>query len=234
MAKIVRRHLINTVRAQHIKTVLLLILLWVAAVFIVFSAFFCYGISLILLFPIFFFIFKLKKSARILDSGADGESSALKILSSLPKDYYIIPDVTLCVGHKTAQVDYIVIGKTGIFIIEAKNHGGTISGNLASRMLIKEKRGEKSEFYNPAFQVATHIRLLSELLSEKKLFPYIHGGVYFSNPNAKLKCEGFHIGVEVFSFDEKAGLISYIRKRKTIFNPKQIKMLKKYIFLNCK
>ncbi len=239
MAKILRRHFINTVKSSYYKTLLLLTLCWAAVVLFVVCSFFTYAISLLFLIPTAILIIKLNRRARSLKSGADGEKSCLKLLSSLPKGYYIIPDVTLSVKNKTAQLDYIVISKGGIFIIESKNHGGVISGNLDDTYLIKTKHSkgnrETSEFYNPTRQVSTHIRLMRELLNDRGFDADIYGAVYFSNPRTVLELDTSLGSVPVFSRrqDGEKRLISYICNKKSCLSVFQIKKLKSFIFSNC-
>jgi len=242
MAKIIRRHIINTVKQSYFKCNLLLALCTAAGVFCVISAFFSYGISLIII-PFLIFIFlKLKKQKGILASGISGEESCLKLLSQLPSDFYVIPDVTLCVGHKTAQLDYIIIGPTGIFIVEAKNHRGTICGSANSSQLSKTKKladgkTDSSKIYNPIYQVSTHVKLLTELLFDKKIYTVVSGCVYFSNPNATVEISGSNPDVNIFSKrqnGEKLILECICRSKNSKLSSAQIKRLKKYIFSHCK
>ncbi|MEE1279670.1 MAG: nuclease-related domain-containing protein, partial [Oscillospiraceae bacterium] len=207
MAKILRKHFINTVKSSYYKTLLLLALCWAAAVFCAVCALFTYAISLIFLIPISVLIYRLFHRSRSLKSGADGEKSCLKLLSKLPKGFYVIPDVTLNVKNKTAQLDYIVISRSGVFIVESKNHGGVISGSLLEPRLYKTKhingKKETRDFYNPAYQVSTHIRLMRELLNDQNFNANIFGAVYFSNPRTILELDTSLGSVPVFSFKQR-------------------------------
>lgn len=235
MARIFYKRLINTVRKSYIKKLLLLDLSWAAVIVCVFSSFFCYGVSLIFLIPFFILIKKISRNLRVLQSGILGEKSGLELLSDLPDNFFIIPDITLVVGKKTAQIDYIIIGPTGIFIVEAKNHSGIICGNASARNLIKIKNQQKEEFYNPVYQVATHIRLLSELLSKHSEKTNIYGAVYFSNPKAVLDILTDNTAIKIFCAKEnKKELLRYIKGPKNILNIKQIKQIKRIIYKNCK
>nr|WP_320161700.1 nuclease-related domain-containing protein [uncultured Methanoregula sp.] len=64
--------------------------------------------------------------------GAQGEEHVIKILSGLPDDFHILNDVNLRFQDyifwrkhreyiKTCQIDHIVIGPTGLFLLETKN-----------------------------------------------------------------------------------------------------------------
>ncbi|MBQ7800165.1 MAG: NERD domain-containing protein [Oscillospiraceae bacterium] len=241
MAKIARRHLINTVKQSYLKCNLLLVLSLAAVVLCAFFAFFSYGITLVFV-PLFIFIMlKLKKQRGILRSGAEGEKRVLELLSRLPKDFYVIPDVELVVGQKTAQIDYIIVGPTGIFVVEVKNLKGVISGSADDEMLLKTKMlkdgsSDTKQIYNPLLQVSTHARLLSELLFKHKYYSEIAACVYFSHPASEVKLTGLNAENNVF-YGGLGGdkLLHYILgyTGHGLSKPK-IKKLKKIIFFSCR
>ena len=66
--------------------------------------------------------------------GAIAEVKLIENLASLPKDYYVLNDISLSLGkairfddkwRKTAQIDTMVISQAGIFVIEVKNWSKT-------------------------------------------------------------------------------------------------------------
>jgi hypothetical protein len=61
---------------------------------------------------------------RSWSKGAAGEESVAEILKVLEKEYLVMHDVKLP-GEK-GNIDHVVIGRTGIFVIETKNYGGHI------------------------------------------------------------------------------------------------------------
>ena len=241
MAKIARRHLINTVKQSYLKNNLLLALCAVAVVVSVVFAFFSYGITLVFVPFLIFILLKLKKQRGILLAGAEGEKRVLKLLSRLPNEFHIITDVELIVEHKTAQIDYIIIGPTGIFIIETKNLKGTISGNADDEMLYKTKpfgNGETDtkKIYNPLLQVATHKRLLSELLIKSGYYSEIGACVYFSHPMSEVKICGEDLNSRVF-YGSLGGdrLLQYVLCYKGHeLTKSKIQRLRKLIFSNCR
>ena len=241
MAKIARRHLINTVKQSYLKCNLLLVLSLAAVVLCAFFAFFSYGITLVFV-PLFIFIMlKLKKQRGILHSGAEGEKRVLNLLSRLSDEFHIITDVELVIGHKTAQIDHIIVGPTGVFIVETKNLKGTISGNADDKMLYKTKRfgngeSETKKIYNPLLQVETHARLLSELLIKNGYYNEVGACVYFSHPASEVKLTGLNAENNVF-YGGLGGdkLLHYILgyTGHGLSKPK-IKKLKKIIFFSCR
>lgn len=57
-------------------------------------------------------------------SGLKGEREISRVLGTLPHQYWIFQDKHL---YPYANIDFIVLGPTGIFIVEAKNDRGEIS-----------------------------------------------------------------------------------------------------------
>jgi hypothetical protein len=64
--------------------------------------------------------------------GADGEEFVISVLSELPDEYHVVNDVNLHFHRaihwkerheyiKNCQIDHIVVGPTGIFLVETKN-----------------------------------------------------------------------------------------------------------------
>ncbi len=184
---------------------------------------------------------KLKQQKGISAAGARGEKRVLSLLSRLPDSFYVITDVELVIGHKTAQIDYIIVGPTGIFVVEAKNLKGTISGNANDEMLFKTKHFGNGEtdtkkIYNPILQVSTHGRLLSKLLIKNGYYNESSACVYFSHPMSEVSLSGENPSVRVF-WGNLGGdsLLTHILSYKghELTKPK-INRLKKLIFSHCR
>lgn len=89
------------------------------------------GVLLINLFiliwlPICFFIIArvYSKKYQIYNIGAEGEELVANCLSKLGKSHYISHDVKL--PDTISNIDHVVIGENGIFVIETKSHKGNI------------------------------------------------------------------------------------------------------------
>lgn len=73
------------------------------------------------------------RRVRALRAGLRGERVGARLLAPLAKEGYIVlHDVTLTAGDRTAQVDHLVIGPNGLFIIETKAWAGAVSGDFSS------------------------------------------------------------------------------------------------------
>lgn len=143
----------------------------------------------------------------ILVSGISGERFATDVLSMLPDSYTVFQNVTIIHAQKKSEIDNIVVGKSGVFIVEVKNHNGYISGDLEDTQWIQHKVGRggtpyEKEMYNPVKQVGTHIYRLANYLRNKGISTYIEGMVYFVNDDCRLRLTG-NSSISVFSSYEQ-------------------------------
>lgn len=112
----------------------------------------------------------LKSSKRLkYEQGDIGEKFAKNKLKKLDDSYNIFCDVTVRVSNKTSQLDTIIVGKKGIYIVEVKNINGKVKGDIKDKYLTIEKTGRKGKkyyrkLYNPYMQVTTHKKRLQSYL----------------------------------------------------------------------
>lgn len=124
----------------------------------------------------------------ILSAGVSGESSAVKMLANaLPENYRCITNLRVYHDGKTSEMDLVVVGDTGVFVVEIKNLKGVISGNYDDLNLQHIKRREEKTLYNPVKQVSTHVDRLSRFLRDKGINVWVNGAVYFNSPDAILE-----------------------------------------------
>lgn len=143
----------------------------------------------------------------ILVSGISGERIATDVLSALPDSYTVFQNVIVPYGEKKSEIDNIVVGKSGVFIIEVKNHNGYIEGNLEDTYWTQHKVGRggtcyENDMYNPVKQVGTHIYRLANYLRNRGVNTYIEGMVYFVNDACRLSLTGKST-ISVFSSYEQ-------------------------------
>lgn len=127
----------------------------------------------------------------IRNTGALGEDYTLRALSSLPDNYTIfnqidVPDERSRTGSR--ELDFIVCGPNGVFIIESKNHNGNITGCEADDKWTVHKVGRggtpySSSVRNPVRQVKGQVFVLNKYLQSQRLNPWITGIVSFSSNN---------------------------------------------------
>jgi len=96
--------------------------------------------------------------------GLEGENLVSDYLNTLPKNYFVYNDVKL--PGKGGNIDHIVIGPTGIYVIETKNYSGKyrIKGNEWTYYKNGYPKVIKN---NPGTQVRRNTMDLINFLSEK-------------------------------------------------------------------
>lgn len=115
--------------------------------------------------------------------GEDSVSSRLVRLKKKGK-YNILND--LLIGVKkggTSQIDHVVVGQAGIFVIETKNYRGQITGDSREYEWTQRLHGKENTFENPLKQNRGHIDALKGLLGSQ--FPELkyHSLVVFPSRN---------------------------------------------------
>ncbi len=69
---------------------------------------------------------RLQRRAEMFDKGADGEARTAKALSRLGRDWVVLHDLEWP-GRRLANIDHVVVGPGGIFVIDSKNWAGKLS-----------------------------------------------------------------------------------------------------------
>jgi len=146
-----------------------------------------------------------KQTARriaVLEAGLAGERAAQAVFERLPKAYTTVSDLSVTAEGKTSQLDHVVVGPTGVFVVETKNLRGIIRGTGRQNNWLHKKRGAETfttQFYNPQKQVGTHVYRLNSYLREQGIRVYVRGAVYFSNPGAELQLRSLDGDIPVFA-----------------------------------
>lgn len=144
-----------------------------------------------------------RSDTDILISGIRGERNATNLLATLPDYYTVFQNVILTYDDRKSEIDNIVVGKSGVFIIEVKNHKGHIVGDLNEKYWTQNKMGRggtpyANTIYSPVRQVGTHIYRLANYLTQSGINTYIEGMVYFTNKDCWLSLTG-NSGISVYS-----------------------------------
>lgn len=118
-------------------------------------------------------------------SGLSGEKRVERNLSNkLSDEYSMYNDVLLKDGQRSGNIDHIVVGPTGIFVIETKNNQGVITYDRYGWKGMGENK-------NPIFQVNKNMFRVKDVLKKCDVFtekpPYLKSVVVFSNPKVNLK-----------------------------------------------
>ncbi|HMO52287.1 MAG TPA: nuclease-related domain-containing protein [Kiritimatiellia bacterium] len=120
--------------------------------------------------------------------GLQGEREMNRILEeTLDNSHYVINDLLVRIGRKTAQVDHVIISPRGLFAIETKNWGGHIEGDENEDSWTQKSRMDRPPLprSNPIKQVRRHVEFLAGKLKQAGMdWPDIRGLVVFTSPKA--------------------------------------------------
>ncbi len=112
-------------------------------------------------------------------SGRQGEKRVQKNLSDKLSDEYSLYNDVMLRGERGGNIDHIIVGPTGIFVIETKNNDGHITYDRYGWKGLGETR-------NPTNQVNNNMFRVKKALGERF---YVNPIVVFSNPKANLEIE---------------------------------------------
>ena len=153
-----------------------------------------------------------------LKQGVEGEDITADILKNgLNDSFTVFQNVVITFDGKNSELDLIIIGLNGVFVVEAKNRNGKIKGSYTKERWTQHKVGQRggeysAEFYSPVKQVSTHIFRLAGFLREKGAPAFINGIVYFANENTELEISGVADRIPVLKGEKN--LIKYIKNTK--------------------
>ncbi len=164
----------------------------------------------------------MHNQAGILASGLKGERETVSLLKKLPEGYTAYQNINVSFGGKTSELDTVVVGKSGVFVIETKNSKGVISGSYQGQNWTQTKyRGSQTHqktLYNPTKQVGTHVYRLANFLRKEGVDVNVSAAVYFASPEASLSLWGEKGNIPVFACSEKGEkeLLNYIKSGQKI------------------
>jgi len=169
----------------------------------------------------------LSKEERILKSGIEGEERALDVLKNLSDDYIIFTNIEV-LGY---EIDFTVLGPTGLFIIENKHLKGIIEGDVEDKKWIRKKISSSGEIYsdsidNPILQVTLHKDKLQKYFRKNNFIQQIESIIFFSSGDIKLTIQN---NLHQLIFDNNQELIEYIEKGNNFITKEKIKRLKDLI-----
>ncbi len=167
-----------------------------------------------------------------LRSGIKGEEQTENILMDLPSDYDVFTSKRINTAEGNAEYDHIIVGENGIFVVEVKNHNGTIVGDENEHQWTQHKVGRKGGQYtsrmrNPVKQVKRQVFILSTYLKQHEVPVWIEGIVFFSNPRARIRVQSSTTPVFHNASELSAYLKTYTPKKK--LNQNDIEKAKKVL-----
>ncbi len=139
--------------------------------------------------------YKMRNKANILRSGVEGERALENVVARLPDNYVGFKNAEIYFDRQKSEIDMVVVGISGVFIIENKNQRGEIYGNYDGREWTQLKIGRggtpySKRFYSPVKQVGTHTYRLANVLRQSGVNVRVTPIVYFSNPQSEVHING--------------------------------------------
>ena len=181
MEKLASRRKANSYRNKSNLFILLGIILIFSGIAIHFFLFFLSFIP----FSISTYFRKKHNTWRI---GAEGEESVIRVLQNLDSSFKVVSDVVL--PGDSQNIDHIVVGSIGTFVIETKNHNGIIKCNNDNWSRTKVgRRGTvySSDIGNPSKQAKRNAVMLRKWLESENIdVGYILAVVVFTNEDVEL------------------------------------------------
>lgn len=157
--------------------------------------------------------------------GDNGERRCLYALSRLSDGYDVITNAKITDGEQTKETDFIVVGPTGLYIIENKNYIGNIVGDTGDKQLIRRfKDGNISHIDNPCRQVSNQRKILIEQLFKKGIKMTVSVCVLFSNPNVNV-CISNRNNYKTHIFTNTFELTDFIEKHTRNIPENKVKKL---------
>lgn len=190
----IRSSLINSVYAKYLSMSVIALLLFAVQPAAIWLGITVSPLFLILLIGVIPGVI-LWRRRGILRSGAEGERKTKRLLKKLPAGYTVFSDIKLTVGGKEGQLDFVILGKNGIFNVEVKNIKGKVTGNASDAKLSLQKdygaeKNRKKTLYNPLHQAKGQCNLLSECLRKNGLPVEAQPVVWLSSEGVELALSG--------------------------------------------
>ena len=109
---------------------------------------------------------EIEKQIALAEYGRRGEESISFELKNSGMDMYILQDICLQHGDLSAQIDYMIVTRKRVYIIECKNMIGDIeinnSGDFIRTYQLKGRR-IKEGIYSPITQNARHLQIIKDV-----------------------------------------------------------------------
>lgn len=131
--------------------------------------------------------------------GADGEERALGLLQAFPGSLAYLPDtyvvfnqVRVPYSRRHRELDLVVVGPNGIFVIEVKHYRGEVTGAESDRTWRQGQLVHDGDnicgrsLRNPVLQVQHAVRALRRYLGSHGITTWVEGMVVMTHPDCRL------------------------------------------------
>jgi hypothetical protein len=193
------------------------------------------ALVLIVVFPQVWWFFLIAITILILNSGvteiagAAGEDRTLSMLKHLPDSYTIFNQVYVPNNKSRngkTELDFIVIGPNGVFVIEVKNNNSKIMGQERGDWTVYKVGGRgkpyTAKMRNPISQLKSQLWALADHLESNGTKTWIEGMVFLSNKSSRFQFKG-DSSVKIF---HRSGIVDYILDYRPKYSPRNLDMAK--------
>jgi hypothetical protein len=132
------------------------------------------AVVLLLLKLISSIVDKLEKKRMAFRKGATGEAVVGSVLEGLPDSYGVIHDLKTSYGN----IDHLVIGPTGVYVIDSKNWRGTVTADGSGELLLNGRPTRKPEVKNFLRRL---MGIKDKLKALSTMNPYLQGVFAFGS-----------------------------------------------------
>lgn len=146
--------------------------------------------------------------------GALGEVAVGGVLNRLGPEWTVLHAVP--VGRGKSDIDHVVIGPTGIFTLNSKNHAGQAVWSAKNTLMVDGKK--QRHVYNAEFEADRAANLLSAAVGRPV---YVNGAVVIVGAKS-LTVKEKHPRIAVVTQHQ---LLRWLTRRPTVLNPQQIKAI---------
>ena len=158
-----------------------------------------------------------KHNYGILNAGVKGEKQTFEILKQLPKDFTVITNPVIHNRGSVNELDFVIIGTNGVFVVETKNYRGIITGNTSAQSWKQIKHGKnktyEKEVKNPAKQSYRQGRRMHEMFIDCGISADVFPILYFVDSRSELKItDDAEINVAIVNSEND--LLDFIMKSK--------------------
>lgn len=174
----------------------------------------------------FFGAMQLPREIEILRAGIQGENLTNYHIGQLPDTYTAFRNLTVSYQNKKSEIDTVIVGPTGVFIVETKNLNGTICGSYEDHDWVQHKVGRggtpyQKSFYSPVKQVNTQVYRLANYLKERGHRAHVYPIVYFANIEASLQVTGRDEKTALFAFENDGAdaMLRYVLQQPQKLSP---------------
>lgn len=127
---------------------------------------------------------EFEKSRISFLKGATGEVVVAEIIAGFPDDFCVINDLATPFGN----LDHVVVGPTGVFLIETKNWKGLIEADRKGDVLLNRKPPEKplvKHHIARVMNVRDKVATLCDFSRDKQDLPFFKAAIAF--PSARVE-----------------------------------------------